>query len=210
MNTFRSQFIAICTLFVAAFALPVPVIAQRHFNVSITVTNQNQPLITWPVQSATPVGDLLLLPQFQVKGSPDLTNWTNIGVPMTGMLHQTLSAVDSNSSANFYRVQSIISEEYAQLDNAKLASSDLDGADFFGASLFGAQLDNSSLRGADLSGADLRNASLTEVDFTGSDFFGVEAAGAVFDNSSLNNSDASFADFEQRQPVQRRFDRCES
>lgn len=39
--------------------------AQRSFTLTVAPTNQNGVVVKWPAQSATPVGDLPIVPQFQ-------------------------------------------------------------------------------------------------------------------------------------------------
>jgi hypothetical protein len=141
--------------------------AQRDFAITSIASEPGSVLISWSVQSATPTGDLLVLPQFQVLRSTDLQIWTPVGALFSGALHQTLSLADTNGTAASYKVQSIISQEYAQLDNVTLSSGQLAGADFFGAELFGATLNQASLNGANFGAADLRNASLTGADLIG-------------------------------------------
>ena len=94
-----------------------PASAQRAFSVSVAPTNQNAVVVSWKVQSATPGGDFLLLPQFQVERTADLKNWTPISGMVTGALSQKLTFVYPAATVGFYRVNSIIDQEYAQLDN---------------------------------------------------------------------------------------------
>src|SRR5262245_11341838 len=129
--------------------------AQRSFTISVTPTNQNNVAIRWKAQSATPIGDLLLVPQFRVERSQDFINWSPISGKLSATLNQTLTLVDSNANAAFYRVQSFIEKEYGEMNGAKLASGELTGADFFGARLLGADLSEAILNGANLSAADL-------------------------------------------------------
>ena len=56
----------------------LPVHAQRNFSLTLTRTNQSGVAIQWKAQSATPAGDLVLVPQFRVERSPDLKTWTAI------------------------------------------------------------------------------------------------------------------------------------
>jgi uncharacterized protein YjbI with pentapeptide repeats len=169
--------------------------AQRAFSLTLAPTNQNFKL-SWKVQSATPVGDLVVLPQFRVERSLDLKTWTPISGTMTGTLNQTLSATDSNVAAGFYRVQSMIEKPYATMNNAKLNSGQLTGANFFGAQLFHALLVSAQLNGANLSSADLRTADLTGADLRGADMFNANALLAVFSSADLSGVDASFSSFE--------------
>lgn len=125
---------AFCIALIASglMGLALKAQAQRAFTNSISLTNKTTAVISWKVQSFTPVGDLILVPQYQVVRSPDLKNWTPVGSRITGALHQTLSVMDSNPGRAFYRVQSIIDLEYAQMDNVKLTSGEMAGADFLG------------------------------------------------------------------------------
>src|SRR5690348_4606325 len=111
--------------------------SQRAFNVAMAQTNDSL-VLSWKCQSATRVGDLLILPQFIVQRSDDLQSWLPISSNLTGTLSQKLTFSDTNASRGFYRVQSIINEEYAEIPGAVLDSGELTGADFFGANLFGA------------------------------------------------------------------------
>src|SRR5436190_7444381 len=150
--------------FVLAFALlfcSISSHAQRTFSVSLGRTNGTNVVISWKAQSATPVNDLLVVPQFRVQRSSDLVNWMPITAVLSPSLGQTVSIVDTNSTAAFYRVISIISKEYAQLNQKKLSNAGFMGADFFGASLFGSKCDNADFSGANLSGTDLRGADFT-------------------------------------------------
>src|SRR5262249_46555441 len=92
--------------------------AQRAFSISLAPTNQSGIVIRWKAQSATPAGDLTLVPQFVVQRTIDFTNWTPISGNLTAALNQTLSLVDSNANTGFYRVQSLIEEEYAEMNGA--------------------------------------------------------------------------------------------
>ena len=171
-------------------------LAQRAFTISISLTNQSQVVVRWNAQFATPIGDLFITPHYQVQRSGDLQTWTSIGVPFTGALLTNTVLIDSISGAAFYRVESIISLEYAHLENKILDLGQLDGGDFFGASLFNASLKSAQLRGANFSGADLSNADLFEADLSGANLFGVEAANATFNSASLQRVDARFGDFQ--------------
>ncbi|HWW01633.1 MAG TPA: hypothetical protein VNZ64_18185 [Candidatus Acidoferrum sp.] len=92
--------------------------AQRSFSIAVAATNQNGAVISWQAQSATPVGDLILVPEFQLQRSSDFKTWSPIGSPLTGTPGQTLAVLDAVPAAVFYRVESIISLEYAELSNA--------------------------------------------------------------------------------------------
>ena len=95
-------------------------IGQRSFNVSIALTNSG-PTISWKAQSATPNGDLLIVPEFRVERSPDLNNWTPVsGILTASSIGQKMSFADTNNAVAFYRVQSILDLEYAQLDKVTL------------------------------------------------------------------------------------------
>lgn len=168
--------------------------AQRAFSVSLSLTNQSHVLLGWTVQAATPPGDILVVPQYQVQRSADLLNWTNVGAPLSGRVLAKVSFLDSVSNAGFYRVQSILNLEYAQLNNDPLDSGQLAGADFFGASLFNASLTSAQLNMANFSGANLENADLFEADLDGANLFGVEAADANFASASLIGADMVRAD----------------
>ncbi len=68
MRTGTMPFLNWYALAVAAgwlFGLVLPE-AQRAFNISVTPTNGPGVAISWKVQSTTPVGDLQLLPQYEV------------------------------------------------------------------------------------------------------------------------------------------------
>src|SRR5262252_7482898 len=173
---------ALSSLAILLLGLTPSTQAQRNFTVTVAPTNQNRVVISWKAQSATPVGDLVVVPQFVVHRSQDLNTWTPISGMLSGTLNQTLSLVDSNTSAVFYRVQSVIEMEYAELNGAKLASSELTGADFFGARLLGADLDEATLAGVNFSGADLRSADFSGADLRGADLFNAEASTAIFDS----------------------------
>ena len=170
--------------------------SQRNFSVTISRTDQNNIQLTWTAQSATPIGDVFIIPQFEAQRSSDLTHWIPISGILSGSLHQILSVADSNSTSSFYRVQSIIQKEYAELNGAKLASGQLTGADFFGARLFRADLSDATLNGATLSAADVRFADFSNADLGGADLFNVEASSAIFDSANLAGVDASFGNFE--------------
>ena len=57
--------------------------AQRNFSLTVVSTNQsiiqNAIVISWQAQSATPIGDLELVPEFQVERSTDLGIWEPVG-----------------------------------------------------------------------------------------------------------------------------------
>ncbi len=169
--------------------------SQRAFNLNISSTN-NATTISWPCQSATPLGETPIIPLFIVQRSADLQSWIPISSNLTAPASQTLTFSDTNANQAFYRVQSIIDKENAQLSQAVLDSSDLTGADFFGAELFGASLQASFLDGADFSGADVRTANFSGSELRGADFFGVFGSQAIFDAGTLTGADCSFADFE--------------
>jgi len=170
--------------------------AQRSFTLLLAPTNGNGYALSWKAQSATPIGDLFVVPEFQLERSHDLKTWEPISGRLSATLGQRITMVDSNSSPAFYRVNSIISKAYAQLSHVKLDSGQLEGADFFGANLFGASLAQARLTGSSFSGADLRQADFSEADLSGADLFGVQASDAIFDFAGLANVDASFGDFE--------------
>jgi hypothetical protein len=109
MNIRRRILIATAVLLAASAG------AQRNFTISAISNGPGSVIVSWPVQSATPAGDLLMLPQFQVQRSVDLKSWIPLGAPMSGTLHQTLTLADPNGVAAFYRVQSIISQEYGSV-----------------------------------------------------------------------------------------------
>ncbi len=169
--------------------------SQRAFNLNIASTN-NGMTISWPCQSATPLGETPIIPLFIVQRSTDLLSWTAISTNLTAPAGQTLTLSDTNANQAFYRVQSIIVKENAQLSQAILDSSDLTGADFFGAELFGASLQAAFLDGADFSGADVRTANFSGSELRGADFFGAFGSQAIFDAGTLTGADCSFADFE--------------
>lgn len=179
-----------------AMGLTVTADAQRSFNLSVTPTNQNGVAIRWKSQSATPVGDMVVVPQFQVERSGDLKTWTPVSGMIASSLGQTNAFTDMATNLGFYRVNSIIQKEYAQLSHAKLDSGQLQFADFFGATLFGASLVSATLSNANLGAADLRSADLSGADLSGADLFGVNAFLAKFDSGTLAGADASFGDFE--------------
>jgi uncharacterized protein YjbI with pentapeptide repeats len=170
--------------------------AQRAFSISIRTTNSVGPTISWKAQSATPVGDLFIVPQFVLQRSSDLKTWIPITTNIMASLGQTISVTDTNPGRAFYRVGSIIQKEYAQMSNVQLGSGQLAGADFFGATLFGTSFNQAQLPGASLSGADVTLADFTLADLSGADLFNLQASQAVFDGAVLNGADASFADFE--------------
>ncbi len=99
--------------------------AQRNFSLSLAVTNGNSAVLRWPVQSATPVGDVVLVPKFQVERSSDLKSWTPIGDVFEGSLGQVLTVTDPGGDAAFYRVESLLDLEYAQLEHANLSRGEL-------------------------------------------------------------------------------------
>src|SRR5215471_1426629 len=124
--------------------------AGRDVSLAIAATKQSRILISWRAQSATPAGGTMLIPQFQVLRSFDLKHWMPMGSMITGTNGQSLSVIDGLTNAAYYRVQSSIVMEYAQLQNADLSGGDLEGADFFGAGLFSASLSQATLTGANL------------------------------------------------------------
>lgn len=187
--------LVLCVLVVSCLTLPLAN-AQRAFNVSLTPTNDGAVAISWKAQSATPIGDLFIIPDFQLESSADLRVWTPIGNVLSPKLHDLITVIDPGGSAAFYRVASIISREYAQFSQAILDSGGLDGADLFGASLFGASIRDASLRGANLSGTDLRSADLTGSDLTGGTLFGTFADSATFDFGEMAGCDGAFGNFE--------------
>jgi len=170
--------------------------AQRAFSVAITPTNQNRIAISWKAQSATPIGDLVILPQFRVHRTLDFKTWIPVSGLLSGSLGQTMSLSDSNSNIGIYRVESVISEEYAELNNAKLSFGQLAGADFFGARLFGTSLDQADLAHSSFVGADLRFANLRGASLIGADLFNIQAASTDLTSANLAGADASYADFE--------------
>ena len=159
-------------------------------------TNNNSGVISWLSKPVTPLGDLPIIPQFVVQRSDDLQSWTAISSNLTSAVGQKLAFTDTNGTRGFYRVQSIINQEYAELPGETLDSGQLTGADFFGADLFGASLRSASLNGAEFGGADLRNADFSNSILRGADLFAVFAAQTVFDSSDLVGSDCSFGNFE--------------
>ncbi len=169
---------------------------QRAFTINVAPTNLNAAAVSWKVQSATPVGDLLMLPQFQVERSPDLKNWIPVSGMITGALSQKLVFTDPQSSLGFYRVNSLINQENAQLSNVKLDGGQLQFADFFGAELFAASLQSAILTNASFNAADVRHANFSSANLAGADFFAVDAFQATFDSSTMTGVDASFGDFE--------------
>ncbi len=170
--------------------------AQRAFTVSVRSTNQGGATISWKAQSATPVGDLVVVPQFIVQRSSDLQSWTTVSGTFSPTLSQTVTFTDTNGGFAFYRVGSLIQKQYAEMSNARLNSGDLSGADFFGARLFGALFVQTKLLGARLSAADVRGADFTAADLRGADLFNLKASDAIFDGATLKGADASFANFE--------------
>jgi len=112
--------------------------AQRNFSLTVQPTNQNAITIKWRTQSATPVGDLFIIPQFQVERSVDLKTWTPISGLISSSLGVTNNFTDAGTGVAFYRVGSLIQKEYAQMSNAKLNNGELQFADLFGATLFAA------------------------------------------------------------------------
>jgi uncharacterized protein YjbI with pentapeptide repeats len=169
---------------------------QRAFTVSVRSTNQGGATISWKAQSATPVGDLVIVPQFVVERSADLQSWTTVSGTFSPSLSQTVTFTDTNGGFAFYRVGSIIQKQYAEMSNARLSSGGLAGADFFGARLFAARFDQAILTGARLSAADVRGGDFTLADLSGADLFYIRATEAIFDGATLKGADASFADFE--------------
>src|SRR5580765_6066738 len=141
--------------------------AQRAPSISLTPTNDNAVAISWKGKSATPIGDLFIIPEYQLERSGDLRNWETVGNIQSPSLNETVTIIDRAASPVFYRVASIISREYAQFGQAVLDFGQLDGADLFGANLFGASIVDASLRGANLGGADLRAADLSGSDMAG-------------------------------------------
>lgn len=197
MTRNHCNYISRALLFAACVSLFIPSAdAQRSFSLTVTPTNQNAVAIGWKAQSATPVGDVVIIPQFQVQRSTDLINWTPVSGMITGALSQKLTFTDPAGSLGFYRVSSIINQEYAQLNNAKLDGGQLQFADFFGAQLFAASLQTAVLTNADLGGADLQSANVSGANLAGADLFAVDAFLATFDSSSMAGAAASFGDFE--------------
>jgi uncharacterized protein YjbI with pentapeptide repeats len=191
------KFISLWLLFASSFAgFVIDANAQRSFSLTVVPTNQNAVAIKWKTQSATPVGDLVVLPQFQVERSSDLRTWLPVSGMISSALGQTNTFTDNTTELGFYRVNSIIQKEYAQMSNAKLNSGQLQFADFFGATLFGAHLVSATLSNAILSAADLRSADLSQADLSGADLFGVNAFLAKFDSGTMTGADASFGNFE--------------
>jgi uncharacterized protein YjbI with pentapeptide repeats len=170
-------------------------LGQRSFNVSIALTNSGA-AISWKAQSATPNGDLFVIPQFLVERSPDLVNWTPVSGILSASLDQRVTFADTNNALAFYRVQSIIDLEYAHLDNVTPDGGQLASADFFGAELFGASLQQADLPSAEFPAADVRQADFANSDLAGADFFAAFGLEAVFDESVLTGADLSFANFE--------------
>ena len=170
--------------------------AQRVFTLNLAPTNQNAVAVIWKAQSATPIGDLFIVPQFQVQRSADLQTWMPISGMITGAVSQKLSFTDPQGGLGFYRVSSTINQEYAQLENVILDNGQLQFADFFGAQLYKASLQNATLTNASFAGANAQEADFAGADLSGADLFGVEALGAVFDSGSLAGVDAGFGDFE--------------
>jgi uncharacterized protein YjbI with pentapeptide repeats len=170
--------------------------AQRAFSISLTPTYDGAVAISWKAQSATPLGDLFIVPQFQLERSADLRTWEPVGNTISPNLNEIVTVIDPQGSFSFYRVASIISTEYAQLSHGVLDSGGLDGADFLGADLFGASLMSASLRGANLSGTDLRSANFSGSDLSGAKVFGVLGDSATFDFAEMAGIDGAFADFE--------------
>jgi uncharacterized protein YjbI with pentapeptide repeats len=170
--------------------------AQRNVSLTAASTNQNAIVIGWHAQSATPAGDTVVMPQFQVQRSADLAVWSGVGDLLSATNGQNLTFTDTTATMGFYRVNSIIDEEYAEFDNLVLNNGELQFADFFGASFFGASVQNASLGNANLEATDLRSANLTGTDLTGADLFGVNAFQTTFDSGSMAEADARFGDFE--------------
>ncbi|HXJ74914.1 MAG TPA: pentapeptide repeat-containing protein, partial [Candidatus Dormibacteraeota bacterium] len=175
---------------------PLDLRAQRDFSIKLAPTNQTAIRITWKAQSVVPLPGQIMVPQFQVERSFDLTNWAPVSSLFSPNLGQTLDWGEPRGSIGFYRVASIIRKQYAQLSNARLAGGELSGADFFGANLFGASLNGSNLAGATLAGADVRTANLKQADLRGADLFGIQALFTTFDSATLAGADARFGDFE--------------
>src|SRR5436190_8881591 len=174
-----------------------PASGQRAFNISFAPTNDDAVAISWKAQSATPIGDLFIVPDFQLERSADLRAWEPVGSSLSPTLNQIVTVIDpAGGSAAFYRVASTISKEYASLSQAALDFGGLEGADFFGANLFGATITSASLCGANLSGADLRSADLTDTDCSAANVFGTLATEAIFDFAELAAFDGAFGDFE--------------
>src|SRR3569833_291974 len=195
MKTIRPAFLrALCLA--ALFGNAPSAFSQRAFSLNIAGTNNNGTVITWTSQSATPVGDLLILPQFVVQRSDDLQSWTSISDRLTAPVSKKLLFTDTNAIHAFYRVQSIIQDDYPPLAGAILDSGPLSGADFLGADLFGASLQNASLAGAEFAGADLRNADFSGADLRGADLFAAFGSQTTFDSSDLTGADCSFGNFE--------------
>src|SRR2546430_1635962 len=81
--------------------------AQRSFTLSLAPTNENAVAISWQAQSATPIGDLIIVPAFQLERSPDLRTWEPIGEQFSPTLGQILTLTEPSSSLAFYRVSSV-------------------------------------------------------------------------------------------------------
>ena len=145
------------------------------------------------VHSATPSGDSPIIPQFQVERSTDLINWTPVSGVLTGVLNQKLVFTNQLGTIGFYRVTSVIDQEYAQMDNVTLDNGQLQFADFFGAELFGASLQFTTLTNASFAAADLENADLAGADLTGANLFAVVAPNTTFDDGSLAGATLALA-----------------
>ena len=170
---------------------------SRNVELNLAATNGSAH-ISWTARSAVPVPGRQLIPDFQLERSNDLTNWSAIGVRISGAINnQTLSALDATGgNTAFYRVQSIVDRPFADFISDDLRAGEFAQANFFGAQFFNAQLDDAILMGADLRGSDLRFATLTDAQMDGADLFAADMLLAVVDFVSLEHADVSFVNLE--------------
>src|SRR5260370_21940125 len=88
--------------FLAAWLLGSKVAeAQRSFLLTVEPRQPEGALIHWRAQSATPIGDLLLVPRFQLEPSLDLPTWSPLAEPVRPSLGPNVSIADAKRSAAF-------------------------------------------------------------------------------------------------------------
>src|SRR2546427_457638 len=171
----RPDLLAVLVMpFIALTALQTN--AQRSVRLQLNPTNNSGIELTWQPGSVVPLPGLQLFPDYQVHRSHDLVSWTPVGGRFVGNIGGTnrfLSFVDTGvAEANaFYRVESIVDLQFADLIGEDLTGAEFHRANLFGADLFNAGLGKAKLPDAILSGADLRFAVLTNADLTRADLF---------------------------------------
>src|SRR5262245_54852590 len=81
--------------FITLLMIPWPIPAQRAFQLTMQSAGPKGVILRWRARSATPVGDLMLVPRFQVERSADLKVWTPMGGIINPSLGQLLSVIDT-------------------------------------------------------------------------------------------------------------------